>query len=1050
MLIFVLLFSGCLGFLSDDTGDVVTIDEDPLISANEVDDINYGGSVFVSGTVTDELPTEARVTIAFSIPWGTIYETPDEDGNWQYSLGGLEPGDYNVTFTVVDDSDQSSDTITKSFTVHPPIEQDVLMVVWRSDIRYEIGEETSVTGQLTHSTLSSCTISYSLISEVGGNSPVHQPMEVPINFDTSSGMFSISLGILNGTSNGTVRASCGQYTTSEDSVLVSFQPLEQPISDLDGDGIADEFDDCEDGESFSSSLTTDYDSDGCYDLTEDLDDDNDGIGDTIDNCQKGILGWISTPAVDKDSDGCRDVDEDDDDDGDTILDAEDSCLDSPYGWISNFVSDYDRDGCRDSGADIDDDNDGIADSVDDCPTGVIGWLPDAQNDQDSDGCRDADEDDDDDNDSVFDNNDSCPNTLANYSVNEFGCAAYEWDEDSDGVMDDTDACQGTPIGLVVNEQGCADLDGDGVFANIDQCADSPARWSVDSMGCAVIQNPVAWHSGPYSSERFGKAADFNFATKYDGNWQLSNQWDGNSTYIFIFLQSSSSYMNGLWGQSVGTLLDGLPKDSHIFFGSYDSDWQSDVDTMASRVSSYRNSQSDEGKIWVDDNVHFVYQQAGSIGGGLGSVISSWSQFYYGIDRFQQWREVGSLYNWAKTWSSDPDYRFDYLAKEPQMWNAEFPVEMRKHDPAITVVDLWDAQRHTGGWQGGHKSFANGTFPNATTMLTFNTMEVYMHHGCSEKRDRYQKGDGTWGGCHEWDYDQRLNICQEFGNHSTCGDEFVRYITTYGREGRWLTDISPYLFMLKDGGPKEFRYGGANGGWLNISVYLSTWDDDGMRPTSAEYAFSGGSFRGQYNNESLYKRVHDLTIPNGTDKVVISSVVTGHGFGKDDANCAEFCNHEHRFFMNGHVTQEDFPMAGNGTVASDREGCAKETDMGTVANQKGSWPYGRAGWCAGQDTKPWVWDITNWVDWSGGPNSLRYQGLYNGVNYVPQNEQSGANQDIRVVSYVIYYTNISAGNSSVQMDNAPPSQPLNEGQTNTVQSLEIEAWMRDKEWATIEE
>jgi len=466
-------------------------------------------------------------------------------------------------------------------------------------------------------------------------------------------------------------------------------------------------------------------------------------------------------------------------------------------------------------------------------------------------------------------------------------------------------------------------------------------------------------------------------------------------------------------------------------------------------SSYKNSQNTEGKSWVDDNVHFVYQQAGSIGGGLGSVISSWSQFYYGIDRFQQWREVGSLYNWAKTFSSDPDYRFDYLAKEPQMWNAEFPVEMRKHDPAVTVVDLWDAQRHTGGWSSGHKSFANGTFPDAATMLTFNTMEVYMHHGCNERRDRYQKGDGSWGGCHEWDYDQRLNICQEFGNHSTCGDEFVRYITTYGREGRWLTDISPYLFMLKNGGQQEFRYGGANGGWLNISVYLSTWEDDGMRPTSAEYAFSGGSFRGQYNNESMYKRVHDLNIPAGTDKVVISSVVTGHGFGKDDANCAEFCNHEHRFSMNGQVTQEDFPMAGNGTVSSDREGCAKSTDMGTVANQKGSWPYGRAGWCAGQDTKPWVWDISHWVDWSGGANMLQYQGLYNGVNYVPQNEQSGANQDIRVVSYVIYYTNISSGNSSIQMEDSP-SQPIDDNQSNEVQTLEIKGWLRDKECATIEQ
>ena len=43
---------------------------------------------------------------------------------------------------------------------------------------------------------------------------------------------------------------------------------------------------------------TDYDSDGCKDETEDLDDDNDGVNDVdnnsqaLDMCQRGELGWI--------------------------------------------------------------------------------------------------------------------------------------------------------------------------------------------------------------------------------------------------------------------------------------------------------------------------------------------------------------------------------------------------------------------------------------------------------------------------------------------------------------------------------------------------------------------------------------------------------------------------------------------------------------------------------------------------------------------------------------------------------------------------------------
>jgi hypothetical protein len=356
------------------------------------------------------------------------------------------------------------------------------------------------------------------------------------------------------------------------------------------------------------------------------------------------------------------------------------------------------------------------------------------------------------------------------------------------------------------------------------------------------------------------------------------------------------------------------------------------------------------------------------------------------------------------------------------------------------------QRHSGGWGGGHYSLANGTFPDAATMETFNTMEIYMHHGCSEHRDRYQKSDGSYGGCHEWDYSQYLNICDELGNSSTCSTEFGYWITTYGREGRWLTDISPRLFELQDGGDHMFRYKGANGGWLNVSVYLSTWDDDGLRPTAAEHAFSGGAFRGEYNNESQHKRVHDLNIPPGTVKVEIYAVITGHGFGKDNANCAEFCNHEHRYTMNGHDTQEDHRMAGNSSVGSDNEGCAKQMNNGALANQLGSWPYGRAGWCAGQDVKPWTHDISHWIDWNGGANSLQYQGLYDGQNYVPQNEQSGANQNIHANIWVVYYTNVTS-NISAQFESGTSSPPTSVDEPQHHDTLEIN---REEECATEDE
>ena len=42
-----------------------------------------------------------------------------------------------------------------------------------------------------------------------------------------------------------------------------------------------------------SASSTDYDSDGCQDSGEDLDDDNDLLSDDLDSCSMGEMDWIS-------------------------------------------------------------------------------------------------------------------------------------------------------------------------------------------------------------------------------------------------------------------------------------------------------------------------------------------------------------------------------------------------------------------------------------------------------------------------------------------------------------------------------------------------------------------------------------------------------------------------------------------------------------------------------------------------------------------------------------------------------------------------------------
>jgi len=100
---------------------------------------------------------------------------------------------------------------------------------------------------------------------------------------------------------------------------------------------------------------TDYEGDRVPDFLDE-DDDNDGIIDHTDQCDYGILNWISTRANDWDEDGCEDNLEDSDDDNDGFPDTVDHLPLDPTEWL-----DSDGDGIGDN-ADTDDDNDGILDS----------------------------------------------------------------------------------------------------------------------------------------------------------------------------------------------------------------------------------------------------------------------------------------------------------------------------------------------------------------------------------------------------------------------------------------------------------------------------------------------------------------------------------------------------------------------------------------------------------------------------------------------------------------------------------------------------------------
>ena len=994
LLILLMTLSGCTNPESASSGD--EIDDKPILiisanwaeyhdssSVNEVIDfsINVNSSIYDSwiGVANIIDPNGNKVT---DISWsrgfdsGSLYFVPTIIGNYTVTIN-LEAGVSSQRYIV------EGGNLTHIVEILPPTEYAPIIVIPTAMI-VENPEMILLQGNLQHSSIESCSMFF--------------------NFDTYQG-FPISLQA-NGIWSTIIDASDSQYDTieviatcGEWTQLTSNQNISLIYvisnSDYDKDGINDELDMCNDGEesTWNSNQNTDYDSDGCRDITEDLDDDNDGISDYQDGCFS-VVGWISDSASDYDTDGCHDLDEDDDDDGDRIEDYVDSCPKGHLGWISTPNNDWDGDGCHDFVEDSNDDQDDYDDDFDSCPLGQIHWIADSNNDFDQDGCHDLYEDDDDDNDGINDYNstgdmlDQCPNTpLGSLDIDEFGCAAFQRDSDDDGVSDLLDQCEGTPQGIVVNEVGCADLDGDGIFANVDQCPSTSGKWTVDNSGCTVVQLPIPWTDASTLNGPMQIVPDFTVPT-LGATFYFDEVWTGNDVYLFLFKYTSSSGTSNsnVWGQNPGTLIRNLPDNTHLFYGSFDTSYHSDVIDRRTAVENSLNP-SEETK-W-SNRIHYIDQRATSISGGLGDMISSINNpLYMGIDRFQMARESGSLASYPSG-STDPLH----LVFEPEQWNAEFPVEIRLQDPGIEVITMMDFEYHTGGWQGGYSSKRNVTFP--ANLSSYDTLEIYHEHACDERSNRYGKADGSEGGCHEWDYEANLYICDPVDVNS-CGTEFVRWITTYGREGRWLTDLTPYLFMLDDNDFRQFRYGGANRGSLTISFLLSNWGENDIA-NSGEFAFSGGQFDGTYNDESKYSRQFNFTVPSGTTRVEIVSTITGHGFGQDNQNCAEFCNHEHHYSMNGYSTAELHP------IANSNDGCKQLVGEGVVANQYGSWPYGRAGWCPGQDVKQWRYDISSWSDMTGSSsNNLNYEGLFNGQEYTPSDGVGNGNRNIHAEIWIVYY------------------------------------------------
>ena len=327
---------------------------------------------------------------------------------------------------------------------------------------------------------------------------------------------------------GTVTVSLIDHEGVEHQLSSTFEFIDQ--NDLDGDGVPNANDDCEEVAGTSTQDLNgcpDDDGDGYSnagdafpnDVNEWMDSDGDGVGDNADAFPNDVNEWMDSDGdgvgdnsdafpqnafeqLDSDGDGVgdnaddfpNDASETADTDGDGVGDNADAF---PMNAFEQFDSDGDGVGDNsdafpnDVNEFADSDGDGVGDNADAFPNDGTETT-----DSDGDGVgdnsdafpSDANRSADTDGDGVDDTIDECPESNESDMVDEVGCL-IEIDSDGDGVTDLDDQCPGENASALDNDgDGCLDdADGDGILDSVDECTETESGQSVSEVGCSDAQ-----------------------------------------------------------------------------------------------------------------------------------------------------------------------------------------------------------------------------------------------------------------------------------------------------------------------------------------------------------------------------------------------------------------------------------------------------------------------------------------------------------------------------------------------------------------------------------
>ena len=473
-------------------------------------------------------------------------------------------------------------------------------------------------------------------------------------------------------------------------------------------------------------------------------------------------------------------------------------------------------------------------------------------------------------------------------------------------------------------------------------------------------------------------------------WDFEENWSGNESYIFIQYDAGISGSGSLWGSSTReTLLNISPDNVHYFFISNRTQYESDMIQIKDIYDEILLNLSQEDQDHWNSHLHFINQKTSDLDNWLSTALDGKSAM--AIDCFQRIRQIGYLGNPA----SFTGTYVHYLAHEALY----FDYENNTFDETGETYDeitIFDRTHYTGGWAASISDTLQ--LPINSDLNTYNKMQIELLRGCPNSDMNYDDD-----GCDDYDRIARLYLCDLDGSNCL---EIAKWITPFDRQPHSLTDISPFLAAFREnaGEQKVLRF--QESGWPNSLLTLKFRFYQGSNQNGqAQEIYPMWNGTTQFNPSYDDNRPPQVfTIPSNATKVEFVSYITGHGWGSAGCfNCCEFCNSRHIFSINGGVYEFDqsFPDASSSNHCMDPE--VIQT-TGVIPNQYGTWGYGRAGWCPGRDVKPYVKDITNFIQ-IGDDNVMDYSACRvsgNSCIAPPTCQGDGYCPEIAMSSYIIVY------------------------------------------------